>query len=108
VTALCPGFVDTNLFTSAPLAEGTNKGHKVPPAILRSTPEHVAAAAVRAIRRNRRMVVVGAYAHLLVGLKRFLPGLLDSLLHFGRRKHMARKMARLETQPQEAPRRMAA
>ena len=107
VTALCPGFVDTNLFTSAPLAEGS-KGHKVPPAALRSTPEHVAAAAVRAIRRNRRLVVVGAYAHLLVGLKRFVPGVMDFLMHLGRRKHIERKMARLESQQAQPPRKMAA
>jgi len=97
VTALCPGFVDTNLFTSAPLAKGS-KGHKVPPALLRTTPEKVAKAAVRAIRRNRRQVVVGPDAHVLVNLKRFLPGLLDVLLHLGRRKRIRRKLARLEAE----------
>jgi short-subunit dehydrogenase len=95
VTALCPGFVDTNLFTSAPLAQGA-KAHKVPPAVLRTTPEKVAEAAVRAIRRNRRQVVIGPDAHLLFNAKRFLPGVVDFLLHLGRRKHMRRKMARLE------------
>jgi short-subunit dehydrogenase len=97
VTALCPGFVDTNLFTSAPLAEGA-KGPKVPPAMLQTTPEKVAAAAVRAIRRNRRLVVVSPYAHLLVNAKRFLPGVLDLLLHLGRRKRMRRKAALLEAE----------
>ena len=41
VTALCPGFVDTNLFTSAPLGE-KQKEHKIPPRIFQTTPEKVA------------------------------------------------------------------
>lgn len=97
VTTLCPGFVDTNLFTSAPLAQGA-KDHKAPPGLLRSTPERVAAAAVKAIRRNSRLVVVGPDAHVLVNAKRFVPGVLDFLLHLGRRKRMRRKLERLEAE----------
>jgi NAD(P)-dependent dehydrogenase (short-subunit alcohol dehydrogenase family) len=92
VTALCPGFVDTNLFTSAPL--GTKqKEHKVPPRIFRTTPEKVARAAVKAIRRNRRMVVMTPAAWFLVSAKRFVPGVMDFVLHLGRRKRVERKMA---------------
>jgi len=96
VTALCPGFVRTNLFTSAPLPAGATKGHKVPPRFFSTTPERVANAAVRAIRRDRRLVVVEPFARLLCTLKRFTPGLIDFALHLGRRKRIARKMARLE------------
>ncbi|HEY7680341.1 MAG TPA: SDR family oxidoreductase [Terriglobia bacterium] len=97
VTALCPGFVTTNLFTSAPLGE-KSKEHKVPPRILCTTPEKVARAAVRAIRRDRRLVIVAPVAWLLVGAKRLVPGLMDFVLHLGRRKRVARKMARLEAE----------
>jgi short-subunit dehydrogenase len=96
VTALCPGFVRTNLFTSAPLPAGATKGHKIPPRFFTTTPERVAAAAVRAIRRNRRLVVVEPFAKLLCTLKRFTPGLVDFALHLGRRKRIERKMAQLE------------
>jgi NAD(P)-dependent dehydrogenase (short-subunit alcohol dehydrogenase family) len=92
VTALCPGFVDTNLFTSAPLGE-KQKEHKVPPRIFRTTPEKVAHAAVKAIRQNRRMVVMTPAAWLLVSVKRWIPGAMDFVFHLGRRKRVERKMA---------------
>ncbi len=92
VTALCPGFVRTNLFTSAPLPP-TAKQHKIPPRIFTTTPERVAKATIRAIRRNRRLVVVEPSARLLCTLKRLTPGLVDFALHLGRRKRIARKLA---------------
>jgi short-subunit dehydrogenase len=94
VTALCPGFVDTNLFTSAPLGE-KQKEHKIPPQIFRTTPEKVAHAAVSAIRRNKRMVVMTPAAWFLVSLKRFVPGLMDFLFQLGRRKRVERKTAQV-------------
>jgi short-subunit dehydrogenase len=95
VTALCPGFVDTNLFTSAPLGE-KQKEHKIPPQIFQTTPEKVAAAAVKAIRRNKRMVVMTPAAWLLVSAKRFMPGVMDFLFHLGRRKRVERKATELQ------------
>jgi short-subunit dehydrogenase len=95
VTALCPGFVSTNLFTNAPL-EGSAEEHKLPPRIICTTAEHVANAAIKAIYRNRRLVVVEPFARLMYALKRFAPWLLDFLLHSGKRKRVARKMAELE------------
>jgi short-subunit dehydrogenase len=94
VTSLCPGFVKTNLFTSAPLPE-KSKGHKIPPSTFSTTPERVAAATVRAIRRNRRMVIVEPFAKLLCTIKRLAPGLLDFAMHLGRRKRMAKKAAKM-------------
>jgi short-subunit dehydrogenase len=96
VTSLCPGFVKTNLFTSAPLAEKA-KGHKIPPSMFSTTPERVAVATVRAIRRNRRMVIVEPFAKFFCTLKRLAPGLLDFAMHLGRRKRMARKTAKVAT-----------
>ena len=100
VTALCPGFVATNLFASAPLPENS-KGPKTPPRIFCTTPEKIAHAAVKAIRRNRRLVVVELFAKLLTTLKRFTPGLIDFFLHLGRRSRIAKKMARLEAEQAE-------
>jgi short-subunit dehydrogenase len=95
VTALCPGFVATNLFASAPLPENS-KGPKIPPRIFCTTPEKIARAAVKAIRRNRRLVVVEPMARVLITVKRFAPGVIDFFLHLGRRSRIAKKMARLE------------
>jgi short-subunit dehydrogenase len=95
VTALCPGFVDTNLFASAPLGE-SQKDPKIPPAIFCTTPEKVARAAVKAIRRDRRLVVISPWAKLLVTAKRLVPGVMDFLFHLGRQKRVARKVEALK------------
>jgi short-subunit dehydrogenase len=95
VTALCPGFVRTNLFTNAPL-EANAEEHKIPPKAITTTPERVANAAVKAIYRNRRLVVMEPFARLMYATKRFAPWLLDGLFHMGRRKRVARKMAELK------------
>jgi short-subunit dehydrogenase len=107
VTALCPGFVSTNLFTSAPLPEVGKQQHKVPPKLFTTTPDKVARAAVRAIRRNRRLVVIEPSARFLTTVKRLAPGVVDFFLHLGRRNRIAKKMARLEAE-QAAVRRHAA
>jgi short-subunit dehydrogenase len=95
VTALCPGFVRTNLFTNAPL-EAKVEQHKLPPKAICTTPERVANAAVQAIYRNRRLVVMEPFARLMYATKRFAPWLLDGIFHLGRRKRVATKIARLE------------
>lgn len=95
VTALCPGFVTTNLFTNAPL-EGSASEHKLPPRIICTTPERVANAAIKAIYRNRRMVVMEPFARLLYATKRFAPWVLDAIFHLGRRKRVARKLAQIK------------
>jgi short-subunit dehydrogenase len=95
VTALCPGFVRTNLFTNAPLEEKVEE-HKIPPRIITTTPERVANAAVKAIYRNRGVVVMEPFARFLYALKRFAPWIPDAIFHLGRRKRIIRKMAELE------------
>ncbi|HJQ78548.1 MAG TPA: SDR family oxidoreductase [Lacipirellulaceae bacterium] len=95
VTALCPGFVDTNLFASAPLGESQTEP-KIPPAIFCTTPEKVARAALKAIRRDRRLVVVSPWAKFLVTAKRLVPGVIDFVFHLGRRKRVARKAQELK------------
>ncbi len=99
VTALCPGFVDTNLFSSAPL--GTDvKESKRPPKILLATPEKIAARAVKAIYRNQGVVVVQPYARLLHLSKRYCPWLLDRLHHLSRRRHKDTTASPPRVQPQ--------
>ena len=95
VTALCPGFVKTNLFTNAPL-EAKTEEHKLPPNAICTTPERVANAAIKAIYRNRRLVVMEPFARLMYATKRFAPWILDTIFHFGKRKRVERKMASLK------------
>jgi short-subunit dehydrogenase len=83
VTVLCPGLVDTRLFAEAP-SERPEQPPKLPPPWLLAKPERIAAAAVRAIRRNRSLVVAPWYARGLYAVKRFAPGTLDFLHHFRR------------------------
>ncbi len=84
VTALCPGFVDTNLFQTAPLGSDQQQ-HKLPPKWMLTTSEKIAARAVRAIRRNQALVVMQPYAKLAHFGKRFFPGLLDWANHLSRK-----------------------
>jgi short-subunit dehydrogenase len=95
VTALCPGFVSTNLFVNAPLAESAEEP-KLPPQRICTTPERVAKAAIKAIYRNRRLVTIEPFARLMYAVKRFAPWLMDFIFHLGKRKRIARKMAELQ------------
>lgn len=87
VTVLCPGFMPTDLFGAA--ADG--KTDRRPPAWICTTTEKVADKAVRGILKDRRMVVVSPLAHVLYGLRRVFPGLLDSLYRIGRRRKMRKR-----------------
>jgi len=92
VTALCPGFVSTNLFQNA-LRSSAERKAKAPPKWVCTTPERVARAAVKAVRRNKRLVIVEPVARMMYATKRFAPALLDLLQSFGRRKRIAAKQA---------------
>jgi 3-oxoacyl-[acyl-carrier protein] reductase len=76
VTALCPGFVRTPLLETFETGAPGQRRHAIP-AWLCARPEQVAAATVRAIRRNRGLVVVTPAARLLWWMGRLSPGLLD-------------------------------
>ena len=101
VTALCPGFVDTNLFLAAARGKDVKK-NKVPPRWMLATPELIANRAIRAIYRNQGLVVVQPYARMLHLLKRWAPGLLELPYRLQRRKRPRVKPAADE------PRRRAA
>lgn len=85
VTALCPGPVLTNLYRDCAVGQ-QGKVVPQPPRWLCSSVETVATRAIKAIRRNQRMPIIGPLAHLLINLKWLAPGLIDFLNHFKRRK----------------------
>ncbi len=101
VTALCPGLVDTNLFSSADYPVNL-KGPKTPPDWMCTSPARVAKAAVRAIRTNKRQVVIEPLGHALVFMKRYTPTFLDWALHWGKGRISKRRLAEYGTnQPAE-------
>jgi 3-oxoacyl-[acyl-carrier protein] reductase len=84
VTALCPGFVQSALVED--YAAGEPHKRRSVPAWICTTPETVAARAIRAIRRNTGLVVITPAAHLWWRLGRFFPGLADWLIREGWRR----------------------
>jgi len=84
VTALCPGFVHSRLIEDYAAANPNNR--RSAPPWLCTTPEKVAIHAVRAIRRDRGLVVITPAAHFWWRLMRFGPGLADWLIREGWRR----------------------
>jgi 3-oxoacyl-[acyl-carrier protein] reductase len=76
VTALCPGFVRTNIFQAMLDGEGA-RPMRTPPQWCYASPELVAARAVRAIYRNRGVAPVTWLAGFLWSVKRLAPRLWD-------------------------------
>ena len=94
VTALCPGFVATGLFSAArPEREG--RANKTPPEWMCVSPDRVARRAVRAIERNERRVVIDPVGRFIHGAKRLAPGLFDRLFALGRRRRVEKKRREL-------------
>jgi 3-oxoacyl-[acyl-carrier protein] reductase len=77
VTALCPGFVRTNIYQA--MLEGGEgaKPMRTPPRWFFATPEQVAARAIRAIYRNHGVAPVTWLAGFLWSVKRHAPRLWD-------------------------------
>lgn len=85
VTTLCPGFVDTSLFSTAARIDSESTP-KQPPSWMLTTPEKVADRAIRAIVRNDALVVTQSYAKLAYFAKRFIPGVIDFANHLSRKR----------------------
>lgn len=85
VTALCPGFVRTPMIESGAAIAPGQQPHAVP-TWASTTPEAVAAAALRALRRNQGVVVVPMLARILWSLARHSPALVDWLAREGWRR----------------------
>jgi 3-oxoacyl-[acyl-carrier protein] reductase len=92
VTALCPGFVRTALLETFETGGPGQRRHVIP-AWLCASRENVAAAAIRAIRRDRGLVVISPAARLLWWLWRLSPGLLDWLTRQGWRGRRRKSIA---------------
>lgn len=104
VTAICPGFVDTNLFATAPLGNDRQQ-QKTPPSWMLTTPEKIAARAIKAVYRNQAQVVMQPYAKLAYLGKRLVPGLYDWANHLSRKRS---KQQSTKPTPLEAEHRRAA
>jgi 3-oxoacyl-[acyl-carrier protein] reductase len=84
VTALCPGFVHSSLLDDCETDRADRKV-KVP-AWICASPEQTAAKAIRAIKKNRGLVLVTPAAHFYWRLMRFSPALVDWLTREGWRR----------------------
>ena len=84
VTALCPGFVRSSLLKAGE-TDNADRQLAVQNWICASA-EQTAAKAIRAIRRNRGIVLVTPAAHFYWRLSRFFPGLVDWLTREGWRR----------------------
>ncbi|MEM8945865.1 MAG: SDR family oxidoreductase [Planctomycetota bacterium] len=96
VTAICPGFVDTNLFATAPLGADRQQ-QKTPPSWMLTTPEKIAARSIKAVYRNEAQVVMQPYAKLAHWGKRLIPGVYDWAHHLSRKRKTRRKDEICET-----------
>jgi len=85
VTALCPGFVNTTLTEDYATGLPSETRHQVP-AWLGTSTDKVAARATRAIRRNKGLVVLTAFARMWWWLARISPSLADWIAREGWRR----------------------
>ena len=92
VTAICPGPVLTNLYEAAASGRAEQKVPS-PPTWMCATPERVAKITLKAIRKDKRQVLITPTAHALFQLKRFAPWLLDVVNRFSRSGRRKRKLA---------------
>lgn len=84
VTALCPGFAHT------PMVDDLHEAEKLPPEWMFTDLDTVATAAIRAIRKNKGIAVVGTAARALWLLTRLSPAFVDWLNRRGWRSLSAR------------------
>lgn len=86
VTALCPGFVRTPMLDENALKGRPDRPWPKVPEWLTTSPEHVAEAAISAIKRDKSLVVVTAHARLLWWLKRLSPAFVGWCIREGWRR----------------------
>ena len=89
VSALCPGPVLTNVYRSCDSSR-PDKPTPEPPRWLCCSIDAVSMGAIRAIRRNKRQLLIGPLAHLLAWTNWLAPDVLDFLNHFSRKKNACR------------------
>ncbi|MFN0018519.1 MAG: SDR family NAD(P)-dependent oxidoreductase [Pirellulaceae bacterium] len=106
VTAVCPGFVSSQLF-KAGTSSNEDGDLRHPPSWACTTPEYVAQKTIRAIYRNRRIVLVTPLAYGAYYLKRFAPWILDWVQHWGRSGATQRRLEGAKKLPDAAVQRQA-
>ena len=107
VTGICPGPVLTNLYEAAPTGRATQIV-PLPPNWLCATPERVAVVTLKAIRKDKRQVLITPMAHALFQLKRFAPWLIDFAHRFSRKARKKRQLAKQAAQAMQIEPRRAA
>jgi len=85
VTALCPGFVRTSMIENYGTGTPEQARHQFP-AWMCTTADNVAINAIRAIRRNKGLVVLTPFARLWWWLTRLAPGVADWITREGWRR----------------------
>jgi short-subunit dehydrogenase len=101
VTALCPGFVRTNIFQAMVDPAHGATSMKKPPARFYASPELVAARAIKAIYRNQGVVPVTLLARFLWFAKRLAPRLWDFASRAGKKKRKRPPASPAEQTPNE-------
>jgi 3-oxoacyl-[acyl-carrier protein] reductase len=78
VSVICPGLVTTPMIEPTGPSKLYSRLPKIP-GWLYTSPERVAEATIRAIKRDKGLVIVTLFAHVMWRLNRFFPGLVDWL-----------------------------
>ena len=76
ISAICPGFVKTPMIQN----DGPPDSHRAKPKIpawVSTSPDHVADVTIRAIKRDKGLVMVTLFAHLMWRLNRYFPRTVD-------------------------------
>jgi short-subunit dehydrogenase len=87
VLIIAPWFTATNVRKAALLADGTPQGESPRKEGKMMTPEQVARYIVRGIKKRKRRIVLTFAGKATVFIKKFFPGLLDTLFY----NHMAKE-----------------
>jgi 3-oxoacyl-[acyl-carrier protein] reductase len=85
ITALCPGPVQTRLYTDGESCR-RDRQIPVPPAWLCATPEQVAQRGVKAIRRNQARPLITPLAHVTWQIKKWCPWLLSLMTNLSKKQ----------------------
>lgn len=106
VTAVCPGYVQTQLMTS--MENSDRRAAQGPPRWMQCSPETVARRTLKAIRRNQRITVITPTANVCYRLRQWFPGMMASIAALGRRKKYDTHLRQLQAYDGEATTKRAA
>lgn len=87
VTALCPGFIDTDLVHHSEL-RGMDRARAMSGLPKLTTPDACAKAALRGVEKNLAVVVVTGHGKLLTGLQRLSPELMQTFAGWAYRRQV--------------------